>query len=290
MKVRRKKGRIKWGITVVSLALAVCLLASASIVGAAEVTPRDIARGSKLTEILNRGVLRVGTCAIYPPFDMVDKNGEIFGFDVDIDKMMAEELGVKLEMVNTAWDGIIDTLYTGKTDILIIGMTRTLKRMLRVSFTEPYFVHGQRLGVNKARQPNITSWEQLDKPGNIITVMLGTTGDFAATEMFKKATIRRFEAAPEMIMEVVRGRADAFQWDEPQVAIHVGRNRDKTYMVDVPGHREEMSFAIQRGDPDFLNWLNFFLYELKRKGVLDELYDKWFIRAHEWQDRLPPQK
>ncbi|NIS71896.1 MAG: transporter substrate-binding domain-containing protein [Proteobacteria bacterium] len=221
---------------------------------------------------------------------MVDKNGEIFGFDVDIDKMMAEELGVKLELVNTAWDGIIDTLYTGKTDVLIIGMTRTLKRMLRVSFTDSYFVHGQRLGVNKERQPNITSWEQLDKPGNIITVMLGTTGDFAATEMFKKATIRRFEAAPEMIMEAVRGRADAFQWDEPQVAIHVGRNRDKLYIVDVPGHREEMAFAIQRGDPDFLNWLNFFIYELRRKGVLDELYDKWFIRAHEWQDRLPPQK
>ncbi len=290
MKIRMKQSKSRWGIVPVSLVLMGFFLVNAYVTQAVEVTPREIARGSKLTEIVNRGVLRVGTCAIYPPFDMVDKNGEIFGFDVDIDKMMAEELGVKLELVNTAWDGIIDTLYTGKTDVLIIGMTRTLKRMLRVSFTDSYFVHGQRLGVNKERQPNITSWEQLDKPGNIITVMLGTTGDFAATEMFKKATIRRFEAAPEMIMEAVRGRADAFQWDEPQVAIHVGRNRDKLYIVDVPGHREEMAFAIQRGDPDFLNWLNFFIYELRRKGVLDELYDKWFIRAHEWQDRLPPQK
>jgi polar amino acid transport system substrate-binding protein len=108
--------------------------------------------------------------------------------------------------------------------------------------------------------------------------------------MFKQATIRRFEAAPEMIMEVVRGQADAFQWDEPQVAIHVSRNKDVLNMIDVPGNREEMGFAIQRGDPDFLNWLNFFLHELKRKGTLDELYDKWFIRAAEWQDRLPPQK
>jgi len=287
MKVKRKERRTRWGMALVSVVFVVCFLANTYIAKAAEITPRDIARGSKLTEILNRGVLRVGLLAQYPPFDMMDKNGEIFGFDIDIDKMMAKELGVKLELVNTAWDGIIDTLYTGKTDILIIGMTRTLKRMLRVSFTEPYFVHGQRLGVSKARQRNITNWEQLDKPGKIITVMLGTTGDFAATEMFKKATIRRFEAAPEMIMEVVRGRADAFQWDEPQVAIHVGRNRDKIYMVDVPGHREEMGFAIQRGDPDFLNWLNFFLHELKRKGILDELYQKWFVRAHEWQDRLP---
>jgi polar amino acid transport system substrate-binding protein len=287
MKIREKRRSVSWGIALVLLALTVCFFANTFTATAAEVTPRDIARGSKLTEVLDRGVLRVGLLAQYPPFDMMDKNGEIFGFDIDIDKMMAKELGVELELVNTAWDGIIDTLYTGKTDILIIGMTRTLKRMLRVSFTDPYFVHGQRLGVNKARKPNITSWDQLDKPGNIITVMLGTTGDFAATEMFKKATIRRFESAPEMIMEAVRGRADAFQWDEPQVAIHVGRNKDKIYMVDVPGHREEMAFAIQRGDPDFLNWLNFFIYELKRKGTLDQLYEKWFINAHEWQDRLP---
>ncbi len=290
MTIKEEEKRKGWGITLVSLVLVGLLVGNVAVAMAAEVVPRDISRGSKLTEIVNRGVIRVGTCAIYPPFDMVDKNGEIFGYDVDIDKMMAEELGVKLELVNTAWDGIIDTLYTGKTDVLIIGMTRTLKRMLRVSFTDPYFVHGQRLGVNKARQPSITSWEQLDKPGNVITVMLGTTGDFAATEMFKEATIRRFEAAPEMIMEVVRGRADAWQWDEPQTAIHVGRNRDKTYMVDVPGHREEMAFAIQRGDPDFLNWLNFFVYELKRKGVLDQFYEKWFVNAHEWQDRLPEQK
>lgn len=280
----------KWPMAFALLCIIGCLVITPSLALSAEVTPRDISMGSKLTEIVNRGVIRVGTCAIYPPFDMVDKNGEIFGFDVDIDNMMAKELGVKLELVNTAWDGIIDTLYTGKTDILIIGMTKTLKRMLKVSFTDTYFVHGQKLGVNKNRQLEITSWEQLDKPGNIITVMLGTTGDFAATEMFKKATIRRFEAAPEMIMEVVRGRADAWQWDEPQTAIHVSRNKDKTYMVDVPGNREEMGFAIQRGDPDFLNWLNFFLHELKRKGTLDELYQKWFVNAHEWQDRLPPQK
>ena len=287
MIVRQMKGRANWCILGISM---IFLFSFVSTAMSADVTPREIARGSVLTEIVNRGVLRVGTCAIYPPFDMVDKNGEIFGFDVDIDNMMAKELGVKLELVNTAWDGIIDTLYTGKTDVLIIGMTRTLKRMLRVSFTEPYFIHGQRLGVNKERQPNLTKWEQLDKPGVVIAVMLGTTGDFAATEMFKKATIRRFEAAPEMIMEVVRGRADAWQWDEPQTAIHVARNKDKVYMLDVPGHEEEMSFAIQRGDPDFLNWLNLFLHELKRKGTLDGLYKKWFINAAEWQDRLPPKK
>jgi len=280
----------KSSMSFVLLCVLGCFLITSSPVFAEKVTPRDIAMGSKLTEIVKRGVLRVGTCAIYPPFDMVDKNGEIFGFDVDIDKMMAKDLGVKLEMVNTAWDGIIDTLYTGKTDILIIGMTKTLKRMQRVSFTDAYFVHGQKLGINKKRQPNLTSWEQLDKPGNIITVMLGTTGDFAATKMFKKATIRRFETAPEMIMEVIRGRADAWQWDEPQTAIHVSENKDKVYMLDVPGNREEMGFAIQRGDQDFLNWLNFFLHELKRKGVLDELYKKWFVNADEWQNRLPAKK
>jgi len=285
----RMKCRLMVHTLIIFSACFLALGSAQTATAADKVTPRDIAMGSKLTEIVERGVIRVGTCAIYPPFDMVDKNGEYFGYDIDIDHMLAEELGVKLEIVNTAWDGIIDTLYTGKTDILIIGMTRTLKRNMRVSFTEPYFIHGQMLGVNKERQPNIKDWSELDKEGNIITVMLGTTGDFAATKMFKSATIRRFETAPEMIMEVVRGKADAWQWDEPQTAIHVGRNQGKVYMVEVPGNEEEMSFAIQRGDPDFLNWLNLFVHELKRKGVLDELYDKWFNQA-EWQKRLPEQK
>src|SRR5512136_447181 len=97
---------------------------------AAEIDPLDVLKGSALTKIRERGVFRVGCDATYPPFDMVDKDGNVFGMDVDIGKSMAETMGVKHEVLNTAYEGIIPALQTGKFDIIINGMTPTAKRGL----------------------------------------------------------------------------------------------------------------------------------------------------------------
>ncbi|HHQ4603023.1 TPA: transporter substrate-binding domain-containing protein, partial [Aeromonas veronii] len=71
---------------------------------------------STLDAVLERGVLRVGFDAGYQPFEMTNKQGQYIGFDVDLAKMVAKEMGVKVEFVNTAWDGIIPALLTNKFD------------------------------------------------------------------------------------------------------------------------------------------------------------------------------
>jgi len=288
VKLSTIKGIVKMGI-VASMVL-FSLIPLFSI--AAEIDPTDVVKGSALTKIRERGVFRVGCDATYPPFDMVDKDGNIFGMDVDIGKMIAELLAVKYEVINTAWEGIIPALQTGKFDIIINGMTPTTKRALAVDFTQPYFTHGQSLGVNKTRSPNVKAWKELDKKGKIIAVMLGTSGDFLATRLYKSAELRRFQTAPEMVLEVVAGRADAFQWDTPQAAFHVGRNKEKVYMVDIPTteYFEHASFAIRKGDPVFLGWLNLFITEFKETGKYNELYKKWFVDAEWWLKLLPPEK
>jgi polar amino acid transport system substrate-binding protein len=259
---------------------------------AADVDLADVVKGSNLTKIRERGVLRVGCDATYPPFDMVDKDGNVFGMDVDIGKSMAEIMGVKHEVVNTAWEGIIPALQTGKFDIIINGMTPTAKRGLAVAFSQPYFTHGQTLGVNQKRSPGIKGWKDLDKKGKIIAVMLGTSGDFLATRLYKSAEIRRFQTAPEMVLEVVAGRADAWQWDTPQTAFHVGRNKDKVYTMDIPTteYFEHSAFGIRMGDPVFLTWLNLFIMEMKDSGKYNELYKKWFTNTDWWLKLLPPEK
>lgn len=277
-------------IGMVASIVAVLLIPVFSI--AAEIDPIDILKGSTLTKVRDRGVLRVGCDASYPPFDMVDQKGEVFGMDVEIGKMMAESLGVKYEVLNTAYEGIIPALQTGKFDIIINGMTPTVKRALAVDFTQPYFTHGQSLGVNIKRSPNVKGWKDLDKKGKIIAVMLGTSNDVNATKIYKQAEIRRFQTAPEMVLEVVAGRADAWQWDTPQTAFHVGRNKDKVYMVDIPTteYREHSAFAIRKGDQVFLNWLNLFISDLRESGKYNELYKKWFTNTEWWLKLLPPEK
>lgn len=265
------------------------ILAGTSSAQAQGVTPADLVKSSLLTEIRQRGVLRVGMDATYPPMDMVDKDGNLFGFDIDVDKLLAETIGVKLELVNTAWDGIIPALQTGKFDAIINGMNRVPKRALAVAFTDSYIELGMSLGVNKARTPGAKEWKALDRKGKVIVVMLGTTGEFAAVKLFKAAEIRKFQTAPEMVLEVVAGRADAWLWDTPQTVFHVGRNADKTYAIDTPLPRQEAGFAIRQGDPVFLEFLNVFIADLKSSGKHAELYQKWFGNM-EWVKSLPPDK
>ena len=85
-------------------------------------------RADTLDDIRKRGTLRVGMEPGYMPFELTNKKGEIIGFDVDVAKRMAKALGVKLELVSTAWDGIIPSLITSKFDIIMSGMTITAER------------------------------------------------------------------------------------------------------------------------------------------------------------------
>ena len=259
---------------------------------ASEVDPMAIVKGSQLTKIRERGILRVGCDASYPPFDIVDKQGQIIGFDIDVGNLIAEAIGVNYEVVNTAWEGIFPALQTGKFDMIINGVTITVKRGLAVDLTQPYVTIGQALGINRQRKPNVKDWRDLNEKGTIIAVMLGNAGDFLATKLYKNAEIRRFQTAPEMVMEVVAGRADAWQWDIPATSFHVGRNQDRVYLVEVPKteHREHLGFAIRKGDVVFLNWLNLFITDLRESGKLDELYRKWFVDSEWWVKLLPEKK
>ena len=137
----------------------------------------NLAKNSTLEQILQKGELRVGFEAGYMPFEMTDKKGEFVGFDIDIAKMMAKAMGVKFVPVNTAWDGIIPSLITGKFDIIMSGMTVTQERNLKVNFADPYIVVGQAILLNKKHEGAVTSYKDLNDAKFIVTSKLGTTGE-----------------------------------------------------------------------------------------------------------------
>src|SRR3989339_1695073 len=91
-----------------------------------------------LTDIVNRGELRVAVQSGSAPYAFVDKNGEQAGSMIDFAKGMAEEMGVKLVILDFDWDGLIPALLSGKADILAADMTPTLKRALKISFAAPW--------------------------------------------------------------------------------------------------------------------------------------------------------
>jgi len=242
----------------------------------------ELAKKSTLETILQRGELLVGMEAGYMPFEMADKKGEFIGFDIDVAKEMAKAMGVKVTFVNTAWDGIIPALVTEKFDIIISGMTVTQERNLKINFAEPYIVIGQTILLNKKHEGKVTSYKDLNDPQYTITSKLGTTGEQAIKRLMPKANYKSFEVQAEAALEVVNGNADAFVYDLPICVTFMAQHgADKFVFLDEPFTYEPLAWAVRKGDPDFLNWLDNFLRQLKNDGRYEKIYDKW-IKTTDW--------
>ncbi len=238
----------------------------------------NLAKSSTLEEILKRGVLRVGFESGYKPFEMTDKNGRYVGFDIDMAKEMAKAMKVKFKPVNTAWDGIIPSLITKKFDIIISGMTVTQERNLKINFADPYIIVGQTILINQKHKNVIKSYKDLNDKKFIVTSKLGTTGEQAVKRKIPKCTYKSFETETEAALEVVNGKADAFVYDKPECVVFMAQQgAGKLVFLDQPFTYEPLAFGIRKGDPDFLNWLNNFLRQVKADGRYDRMYNKWIL-------------
>lgn len=261
---------------VLALFLTVCVAAQSFA------ADHDLAQKSTLNEILKRGELRVGLDAGYMPFEMTNKKGEIVGFDVDVAKEMAKAMGVKLKIVNTDFDGIIPALMADKFDIIISGMTVNQERNLQINFADPYIVIGQAILLNKKHEGTISSYKDLNDPKYVVVSRIGTTGEQATKRMIPKAQYKSFEKEADGAMEVANGQGDAFIYDLPFCAVFMAQQGGKNLvLLDKVFTYEPLGFGIKKGDPDFLNWLDNFLAQIKADGRYDRIYDKW-IKGTEW--------
>ena len=231
----------------------------------------------KLEQIKKDG-LRVCLEPAYMPFEMTDKRGQIIGFDPDLAVLMAKELGAaKLDLVSTAWDGIIPALITNKCDIIMSGMTITDERKQKVDFSDPYMLIGQTILLRKDLAEKVKSYKDLNKPDYKVASKLGTTGEIAAKKHIAKAKYFSYETEAEGVMEVVNGKVDAFVYDAPyNLVANVQRGEGKLVFLDKPFTDEPIGWAVAQGDPAFLKAINGFLAKIKKDGTHEKLYQKWF--------------
>jgi polar amino acid transport system substrate-binding protein len=246
----------------------------------------ELAKKSTVEKILKRGELRVGFESGYVPFEMTDKKGNFIGFDMDFGRRMAKAMGVKFVPVNTSWDGIIPALVTDKFDIIMGGMTITQERNLKINFADPYIVVGQTILLNRKLAGKVKSYKDLNDPKYILTSRMGTTGEQAIKKYIPKATYKGFESEAEAGLEVINGKADALVYDLPFCGFLYGsQGQGKTVFLKDPFTYEPLAWAINKGDPDFLNFLNNFLKQTKGDGFYDKVYNKWIIGS-DWKKEL----
>ncbi len=246
----------------------------------------NLAKKSTVEKILARGELRVGFESGYVPFEMTDKKGNFIGFDMDYARRLAKDMGVKFVPVNTAWDGIIPALMTDKFDIIMGGMTITQERNLKINFVDPYIVVGQTILLNKKHEDAVKDYRDLNDPKYIVTSRMGTTGEQAIKKYIPRATYKAFESEAEAGLEVINGKADALVYDLPFCGFLYGsQGQGKTVFLSEPFTFEPLAWAINKGDPDFLNFLNNFLRQTKGDGFYEGAFRKWIIGS-DWKKEL----
>jgi polar amino acid transport system substrate-binding protein len=238
-----------------------------------------------LDQVVQRGVLRVGF-STFVPWAMQDKKGEFIGYEIDVAKRLAQDLGVKAQFEPTQWSGIIPALLSGKFDIIIGGMSIQPQRGLKVNFTIPYEYSGMSIVADKAKAGKFKTLADFDRPDVVLAVRQGTTAVDAAKKYMPKAQLKLFDQEAQTIQEVLNGRAHAVVASDPFPAFQALKYPDKLVLpLAEPFTKEPIAFAVRKGDPDFVNFLDGWIRMVNDEGWLAERHNYWF-RTDKWKDQV----
>ena len=231
--------------------------------------------GNLINDVVSRGVLKVGQGSGYMPLHGMDENGNFIGLEIDLLKKMAVFLGVKLEIVVINWDGIIPGLLSGKFDMICSGMTINPERALKVDFSIPYLTVGQTLIYNNSCYTVPPEFEDIKDSELKISVQLGTTGNIAASRLFKNAEILTFETIDEAALQVASNKVDIMIHDSIY-ANYISRKYRQLERTDRLFTIEKLGIAIRKGELESLRWIDTFIEWLETTGEMASLEEKWF--------------
>jgi polar amino acid transport system substrate-binding protein len=236
----------------------------------------ELVKESTLEQIMQRGVLRVGMDT-FVPWAMKDKTGKFVGFEIDVARQLAEDMGVDVEFVPTKWAGIIPALLTGKFDVLIGGMGIRTKRALKVNFTIPYDYSGMSMVAHQKKAADFDSLDDFNKPEVELAVKMGTTAVMAAKKYMPKAKLRLFEDEAQAYQELRNGRVHAVVGSAPRPAYEAVKYADTLFMPMRDNFtKEPIGFALRKGDFDTLVFFNGWIQTKRDQNWLQERHHYWF--------------
>jgi len=254
------------------------LLAAAVAVGFA-----SGASAGLLEEIAQRGKLRVAVQTQGPPFSFIDKDGQRTGSSVELCRLIAQEMGVEVEFLDLDWDGLIPALLSKKADLLAADMTPTLKRAMKIAFTQPFMYTGS-VVFTKADSPFKTLADVQNKAGVKVAVLLGATGENDAKKALPKAELKSYKGGgPLLIDAVMKGHADVGVNDGSAVKGQVSSFPPNSIRI-LPDtlSKSPLAFAVRYDAPDLLEWLNLFFLHTELDGRLGQNLAYW-VDSLDWK-------
>ncbi len=238
-----------------------------------------------LTMIRRKGRLDVGL-SLFTPWSMHDKDGKLIGFEIEVSKKLAEDLGVQLELHPVGFIETLADLNNKRFDIVATGLYATPGRALTVNFSDPYSHSKIEVIASRSVMKGENDMEDFDKPEITFGIVSGTIyGDYV-TDNFPKAKQQMFEDEASLLEALADGKIAAGISASPTPEFVSKNSNGKIYKPfrSALGQLGE-SFAIRKGDVDFLNFLNTWIRYYEETGWLKRERKYWFENT-EWANKL----
>jgi ABC-type amino acid transport substrate-binding protein len=256
----------RWAIVLAAMSMLVAACSSDSGGGGAA----GVLDGNRLDAIKDRGELVVGMTLQFEPQMYRDANDQPAGYDVELVKMLADDLGVDLNIKDLEFDALIPGMLADEFDLISVGLVGRPQRLEQLWFTCPYVAYRQVVVINN--DSGITSLDQLNSPDVTMTALQGSTAANLIQSEFPNANLVELEQAPAFL-EVASGRADAIVVEEYLALPFVDENPTTSILnPDNPFSQEYGSWAIPRGDVVWQEYVNGWLGYYIANGTLDRIY------------------
>lgn len=238
---------------------------------------------SVLTTIKKRGVLRVAMHAKdHPPFFMVSKTGELIGIDIELANDIATQLNVKLDINRdaTTFDGVVNRVAKGLSDIAISKLSLTLKRALIVRYTNPYTSLSKSILTNRIKLlqagKHKSAKEIFSQKGAQIATLSGSSYEAFAKRIFPNASIYgSTDWSGDIIPKLMKGEFWGAFRDELEVRRAIFLFKDASlYLiaVNLKDEQDPMMMVVHKDAPFFQNWLNLYIeYAYKKEPIKDSI-------------------
>lgn len=231
------------------------------------------AEDDSLSKVQDRGELIVGFAAHYPPFESKNEStGEFEGFDVDMGKAVAKELGVEAKFMDAEWQGLLGGLMTGDYDVLITCMSKSEARGKNVNFTDVYYKLADIIVVRKD-SPELAGADDLK--GKVVGVQLGSGSEQLVDKLDGLKEIKRYNYNPEAFLDLKAERIDALVVGYAYAVNQIKQDPDTYKVTGTPLDEAEIVMVLPKDSEALTARLNEALAAIRENGAYQAALDKW---------------
>lgn len=251
----------------------IAILTMSLFAGCGSSTASTSGSDGSLDRVKKAGKILIGTDDTYPPMEFKDSNGKLVGFDIEVSTAVVKKMGLKVQYVSNAWDGMFLALKAKKFDMVCSSVSITDERKKTMIFTDPYIYGGNAI-FTKADNKTVNGKD--DFAGKVIGVQAGTTGEEVVSKISGIKEVKKYDAMTDAFLDLQNGRLEAVVSD-PQVGdYYMSNQKGKFKRIKTALNEEPEACCFRKEDKALRDAYNTAMNDLKKSGELSKISVKYF--------------